>query len=523
MLKQPDEAVKELKQALSIDDGNAAVHFLLAQIYLQKNMLADAELSASRSVILDPQNEWYAKQLADIYRQQKEYEKAGDEYEKLYASHKQQLTHLYDATYMYVLAQKLDKALKILNDAEKAVGVNEEIIKQKQSIYLAQNKPDKAIKEIEKLISAYPGNTYYMGMLADVYLSARKEAKALEIYRNILKIEPDNGYALLALADEARFRKDNQQWFSYTLSAVKSPTLDVKPKLKVIVEFVSSNAFGDEQKARNFELAKSLTETNADEAAAWVLLGDLYAQSAKYKEAHDQYEKAVLIEPSNYTVWRQMILCSSELRDHEQVIKDCDRAIALFPNEPLYYVYYISATQILKQYDKSIEIARRGIEVSTDQKETLIPLYLTIGDAAHFLKRYATSDSAYEAALVLDPENTYALNNYAYFLSLRKQKLEKAEAMSKRSIELDEKNASYYDTYGWILFVQKKYAEAKTQIEKSLELEPRNAEVVDHYGDVLFFSGEVDKAVEQWKLAKSYEVENPVIDKKIKDRKWYEQ
>jgi tetratricopeptide (TPR) repeat protein len=94
--------------------------------------------------------------------------------------------------------------------------------------------------------------------------------------------------------------------------------------------------------------------------------------------------------------------------------------------------------------------------------------------------------------------------------------------MSLLTIELEADNASYYDTYGWILFMQKKYSEAKVQIEKSIEQSPKNAEVLDHYGDVLFYLGDVNKAIEQWIKARDFGAENKLIDKKIKDKKWYE-
>ncbi len=523
ILKQPDEAVKELNQALAIDADNATVHYLLAQVYLGKGLLVDAEMHAQKSTLLDDKNTWYAKQLAEVYKQQKEYEKAGDVLSKLYTANPGQMVSLFDATYMYVLSRKLDKAMKLLETGEKNAGLDEDIIRQKQSIYLAQNKVDKAIKEGEKLVKAQPENTRYIGMLADIYLAHGKEEKANELYRKILSMEPDNGYALLALADDYRNKLNNTEYINYMLKAIRSPKLDVKVKLKVVVEFISKNTQTEEQKNKGFDLAIALTEANADEAGVWMLLGDLYAQNGRYKEAHGNYEKAILIDPSNYTVWRQMILCSNELKDQAQMVKDCERAIELFPEEALFYSYLTFATQQLKQYEKTIAVARKGIEVSIEQAQLKLQFYIMIGDAAHFLKQYPTSDSAYEMALTIDANNAYALNNYAYFLSLRKQKLDRAAEMSKHSIELDGENASYYDTYGWILFVQKKYTDAKIQIEKSLQMEPKNPEVVDHYGDVLFHLGETEKAVEQWKLARSLNAENTVIDRKIKDRKWYEQ
>jgi tetratricopeptide (TPR) repeat protein len=522
MVKQPDEALKEIKQAEAIDAENGALNYLAAQIYLQKSLLVDAERYALKASKLEPENPWYNKLLGEVYKSQKQYKKAGELYSVIYRKEPKSLTALYDATYMYVMARELDKALKLLTQAEKVIGLNEDIVKQKQSIFLAQNKVDKAIKEAEKLTAAYPQNTRYIGQLADIYLSNGKEEKANELYRKILNIEPDNGYALLALADDYRNKKNYTEWFNYTLAAAKSPTLDVKSKLRTCIEVISSNQFGDEQKSKNYQLANALTQTNADEAAAWMLLGDLYAQDTKYKEAHEQYEKAAVIEPGNYSIWRQMAMCSSELRDNQQMMKDCERAIELFPNEALFYAYYTFAAQQLKLYQSAIDMARRGLELSDGQSAIQTQLYVSIGDAAHFLKQYSTSDSAFEAALKIDRNNTYALNNYAYFLSLRKTNLERAAEMSLRTIELDAQNASYYDTYGWILFVQKKYSEAKTQIEKSIELAPKNAEVLDHYGDVLYHLGDISKAIEQWIKARDFGVENSLINKKIKDKKWYE-
>jgi tetratricopeptide (TPR) repeat protein len=523
IIKQPDEAVREFKLALAIDPDNAAAHYSIARAYQAKGLLADAENHSLKATLLDKENTWYLVQLSEIYKEQREYEKAGETLEKVYLRQPKDLRTLFDATYMFVLSKKLDRAIKLLETAEKSVGVNEDIIRQKQSIYAALGKGDKAVKEGEKLLRTQPSNTRYMGMLADVYLANGKEEKANELYRKVLSIDPDNGYALLALADDYRNKGNNTEYVSYMGRAMKSPTLDVKVKLKVLVEFITKNQKTEDQKAAGFTLARAITGANPDEAGPWMLLGDLYAQNGKFMEAHEQYEKAVLIDPSNYTVWRQMVICSNEMRDFEQMKRDCERAIELFPEEALFYSYLTFATQQLKQYEKTIEVARKGLEVSLDQNELRLQFFMMIGDAANALKQYSASDSAFEAALLIDPQNAYALNNYAYFLSLRKQNLEKAAEMSLLSIKIDGKNASYYDTYGWILFVQKKYSDAKKQIETSLQIEPDNPEVLDHYGDVLFLSGETDKAVEQWKRAKSLQVENPLIDRKIKERKWYDQ
>jgi tetratricopeptide (TPR) repeat protein len=136
MLKMPDEAIKELRQALIINPNHPATNFLLGKIFLDKGALIDAEQYAQKAVLLED-NVWYAKQLAEVYKQEKQYDKAGDVYAGLYRKKNYGITNLFDATYMYVLGKQLNKALKILNEAEKEIGINEDLIKQKQSIYLA--------------------------------------------------------------------------------------------------------------------------------------------------------------------------------------------------------------------------------------------------------------------------------------------------------------------------------------------------------------------------------------------------
>ena len=132
-----------------------------------------------------------------------------------------------------------------------------------------------------------------------------------------------------------------------------------------------------------------------------------------------------------------------------------------------------------------------------------IQFYSTLGEVYHELKDYEKSDQNYERALALDGKDASTLNNYAYFLSLRKIKLDKAEELSKRSNELEPNQASYEDTYGWIMFTMGKMQEAKEWIGKSLQHGgDKSAAVLEHYGDVLNSIGDKSGALDYWKRAK---------------------
>ncbi|MFN7313716.1 MAG: tetratricopeptide repeat protein [Bacteroidota bacterium] len=522
MLKMPDEAWGEIQRALSILPESGAANYVAGKIAQQKGMLADAERYSKNATQAEPNNIWYHVQLAEVLKQQKKYYEAALVGEYIYLKISPTQERLYEATYLYVMAGKLDAALKLLNDGEKRFGIDEDIIRQKESIYLAKNQPKKAIAEVEKLTKAFPQNTRYMGMLADLYLTNKQEQKAVSLYQKILSIEPDNGFALLAIADYHRHKKEWNNWYEFTLRAVQSKNTDVKSKLKAIVDWITYPESIENKNERIFALANALTDANPGESAAFALLGDLYAREGKIEEAYLNYSKSVEIEPNNYNMWRQLIVCNNETKNHTRMLVDAEKAAQLFPTESIFYLYYSFSALQLKEYAKCIRMARLGVE-SIYENDLKVQLLIIMGDAAHYAKQYETCDSAYTQALELEPANVNALNNYAYFLSLRKIKLNEAEEMSKKCVQEEPNNASYLDTYGWILFVQKKYADALTYIQRAHHADPENAEVNEHLGDVLYFNNEIDRAILHWNKAKQLGSNSKILDKKIKDKKWYEE
>jgi tetratricopeptide (TPR) repeat protein len=146
-----------------------------------------------------------------------------------------------------------------------------------------------------------------------------------------------------------------------------------------------------------------------------------------------------------------------------------------------------------------------------------------LGDAYNAIKEYEKSDEAYEAALDFDPESDHVLNNYSYFLSIRKEKLDLALEMSSKVVKRNPDNATYLDTHAWVLYNMGRFEEAKKYIEEAIKQDENvSGTIIEHYGDILFKLGDVNMAVEQWEKAKKMNVDSDLIDKKIADRKLYE-
>ena len=149
--------------------------------------------------------------------------------------------------------------------------------------------------------------------------------------------------------------------------------------------------------------------------------------------------------------------------------------------------------------------------------------YLSLADIFHLIKEYKSSDEYYEKGLEIDSNNVLILNNYAYYLSLRKINLEYAKKLSFRCNEIQPENGTYQDTYAWVLYELKKYEEAKKWLLKALlNGSDKSPVVVEHYGDILYKLGEVENAVFQWKKSKDLGGDSELLKQKIEEEILYE-
>jgi tetratricopeptide (TPR) repeat protein len=128
---------------------------------------------------------------------------------------------------------------------------------------------------------------------------------------------------------------------------------------------------------------------------------------------------------------------------------------------------------------------------------------------------------AYDSALVYNPDNIGVLNNYAYFLSLTRENLDKAEEMSYRTVKAEPKNDTYLDTYAWILFEKGRYTEARIYIDEAMKNGGENsATIVEHCGDIYYMLGLKDEALAFWKQAAAMEHDSKTLEKKIRLKKF---
>lgn len=519
ILGNHNEAVKKFKECVTLNDHSATASYLLAKEY---NALRQYDISvgyARAAVKLDPTNVWYRKLLADNLTHTGGSEEAGAVYEYIGDKFETYEADYFDAAGQYMIAKKPNDALRCLDKLEKKKGVSEEVSFRKEDIFIRLNNKEKAIAEIQKLIRTYPKETRYRVALAEILYNFKEEDKAMKELESLLAADPSSSEAHMLLANIYRSKGQFEKSFEELKLVFKNPDADTKQKTQVLNSYIPLTGMNPTLRMQALELTGILVETNPDDEACNMVAGDVYYSCEKYAEARAQYLKASVKNKGNANLWQNLILCEDQLKLYTEAKAHADEAVEAFPNQAQFYYYKAYYAYRLKQYAEAAATAKNGYDLGSENPSLTIQLLTVLGDASNALKKYAESDEAYEKILSLDPNNFLTLNNYAYFLALRNEKLEKAESMSKKCLELDPNNATYLDTYAWVLYAQKRYADARTAAEKALSTQPNDATLNEHLGDIYYRMNDVANALKYWQKAKENGGNSDELNKKIQLKK----
>jgi tetratricopeptide (TPR) repeat protein len=225
------------------------------------------------------------------------------------------------------------------------------------------------------------------------------------------------------------------------------------------------------------------------------LIGSYYYRTNRPQLSVEVMRESMERNPEIEDCALQYLLLLYTLQSWPELAEDATVAIQRFPtNQDLLQLRAIANNQ-QKNYEAAVEDYQAILKLNPRDTTVAKVTYASIGDTYYQLGDSKKAFSYYEKALKIDPDYNPVLNNYAYYLSLRKKDLKRAEEMSRKSNELDPDNATYLDTYAWVLFQLKRYEEAKQYMDKVVELMNKEGEEID--GDVADHIKQINKKVKK--------------------------
>jgi len=525
-LKQDyDSAYEFLRHCLAINPTSSSALYELSQYHLMLGQQKQGIEALKKAVHYAPDNYWYGQGLANLYLQQGETEKATELIEQLAERFPSRMELLLTLETLYSRAQQWDKVIGVLNQLEQRQGKNEGITMEKFRVYQQKGDEKNAFKEIEGLVNEYPKDLRYVVVQGDAYLQAGKRDKAYQLYQQVLEQEPDNANALYSLANYYELT-DKHQEYEQTLDALLlnnkvEDVVKVNVMRRLIVQ-VEQEGRDSTQVIDRFERILQQESENADMTMLYVQ----YLMSKNMtEEAKPVLQKVLEIDPTNGNARMMLLQDAITAEDYREIIRLCEAGVEASP-EALEFYYYLSIAYAHEQrFDDVLSICRRALEQTNESsvKEVVSDFHAMMGDAYHSKGQLSLAYEAYEKAIEFNGNNISALNNYAYYLSLEKRDLDRAEEMSYKVIKAEPNNGTYLDTYAWVLFVKGNYTQAKIFIDMAMKSDAeKSADVVEHCGDIYYKNGETAAALEYWKQAQQLGGDSEKLKKKISTRKYVE-
>lgn len=530
LLGNSQDAIIKFNEVIRRDPKNDAALYELSKIAFESGNMDKSIEYAQNAIKINPNNEYYYQYLAEAKGEKQDYQGAAKVYDALIKLKPREYDYYYDWAYMLSKAERYKEAIEVYNLLEQKTGIQEELIFQKQPLFIKLGKIEDCVNDIEKLVKLYPSDTRYIGLIGEVYESNKMYDKALQAYNRILAKEPNNADGLMAIADIYKKKGDLKMHDEYILKVFSNTNIDIDTKIMAFIPYIERMAKDSAMRADVLKMADLLIAAHPNDVKATTARADVLYNSNRKTDAQMEYVKALNFGTNvPPTVWIQLYILDTELEDFDKLILHTNEGIIKNPNDPFGYFYNAIAHQQKKNYKEASSILLQSFDLQKKNKDNSslytpqlkLQMLIVLGDISYELKNFERSDSAYEAALEIDPNNATVLNNYAYYLSERDDKLEKAERMSKKSNLLVDNNSAFLDTYAWIMYKMKNYKEALEWIEQAMDLPDAQdrPDLLMHYGDILYKLGQTDKAIEQWEKAMQKGGDKLVLEGKIKNRK----
>lgn len=445
---------------------------------------------------------------------------------------------------VYISLDSISEALRTINRYENLEGKSSGLSVHKISMMLSRQDTAAALQEADELIAYNASNADNYIVKGNTFIVIEKPDSAYKYFAKAETVEPESGRAKIAMANYWMQKGDTAKYDSKIYEALLANDFDMDDKISMLMGYMAKLLSDNSNSERAAVLFKSLTDQYPHEPAVMWLASEYSAVNKDYDDAAEKISYALSLSPDNTQYWEKLMQYRMGAEKYdlaEEAYNAGSKKVK--PSDGMDYLLATSY-QLANRYDDAIMVYDRLIKqidarfsatdtinsnqiaasVSPDNRLKLSSLYLSTGDAFQLMKDTTSTFNAYGNAIAFYPENTLALNNYAYLMAESGLDLKQAERMAAKAIQIEPENPIFLDTYAWILFKQGEYTEAlpyqSIAVEKSSE-EP-SSELYDHFGDILFNAGEQERALENWTKALELDPDNELIQRKVKNKTYYE-
>lgn len=356
------KALKKAERAVKDDPENKAViHYEMGKNYAKLKEYQLAEINFNKVLEWDDDRLDVMESLYDLYYVQKNYEAALPLVQKLIPyddDYKEDLANLYSRTKQY------DKAIMVLDELDEQWGESNYRDSLRSQIYRAMGNSSKDLDKLVNKINSKPKKEKEYLNLIYLYSEQGKPDKAFETAEELLKVSPNSELVHLALYKFYLDDGSSQKAFQSMRVVFSSNQIDQKSKLRVLedyLEFVSINP----QFEFEIESVISLFPDN-NESKIYELIGKYYLVKGDKEKALINFERGLDGNQENFSLIKNTLLLQIDYEKYNEASDLSERAMEIFPAQPLLYLLHGVSSIFLNNIDTSIESLETGLDYIFD-------------------------------------------------------------------------------------------------------------------------------------------------------------
>ncbi|MEX0770457.1 MAG: tetratricopeptide repeat protein [Balneolaceae bacterium] len=514
-----EQALEYLDIAYQLLPDYAGVNFALADAYFATGDLINAEYYAQKAIELDPGNKWYYLKLARIYRQSGKHETTLEVLQNALEYHPNDINLLLRLGSLYHTFKKFPESNEVYRKVLAIRGGNFDIHMRKYQNFREMDMRDSALSELDKMTQIEPENLGNLHTLSQFYMEMNQREAAMEILQKAKQRNARNPETLILMADI--FIKE-AKWDSLGntfITIIEDPLISPSQKMELARFLYLEQQSSPSQQVLADQTRRVLEKFSTNEPEygnAHLLAAEFYLNRNETSAAIEKLEMANEVMPEEADAWHQRLQLMFSAGNYEEVITTGKKAAGHIRDDAFIQFFVGSSLMLTDRHEEAVEWLENAT-FSPSNRTFRSVIYSTLGDAFSELDQWERASDAFESALRLDPNNHNAKNNYAYYLSLRNEKLDYAKDLALEAVGAEPENASYLDTAGWIFYKSGDYQTAYQYIQKSIDTGEMSAEVLEHMGDVCEQLGQPDEARKWWRQALNKDPNRSYLKEKINE------
>ncbi len=577
-----NKAIDFLKKAFTLDPNSQQIGDELAEIYYQSQRIRDAVTEANAILAKDPDNLPARRLLARIYvrtlgdlsntsGQRDTITRAVEQYREIIRLDPNDSDAELWLARLYRLQNEQEKAEVVLRALLGREPANESGVEQLTQLLLDEGKSQEAVTSLQatlqraptprlwellgdaynqihdlpnaeqayrKASESQPGDLNHHKELAQTLLAEDKFPEALEQYQGLTEMDADDADNYLRIAEIyrqmkqldkaeqsillAKQRAPNNLEVIYYEATIYEDQGRIDDSIRVLSEAVTAVKTESEfapsrrrtlailyqqlgqlyREASNYTAAVNTFEemlrlgTDEDRRAR-ILIVDTYRDARDMSKALDAAHKAVEAYPKDRSIRIAQALLLGENAQADQAVSQLR---PLLDGSPADFEVQLDIAQVYEESKRwtDAEAAIHAAEKLQRDSQGKEMTGFLMGAIFERQKKFDQAETEFRKVLDLNPRNSSTLNYYGYMLADRGVRLDEATSLIKRALVEEPGSAAYKDSLGWAYYKQDKLPEAEELLRQALQHEAHDPTILSHLGDIYAKMGKESLAEAQW-------------------------